>query len=146
MIIRSASEEDIKSLCELEAECFSMPWTESGFKDFFANEYSRCFVAEDEGKLCGYVGMYLISGEAEITNLAVFNAFRRRGIGGLLIEAVCSECGVERVLLDVRESNTAARKLYEKHGFQIDGKRRGFYSKPREDAILMSLDISKRIR
>ena len=79
----------------------------------------------------------LVCGEAEITNVAVSDAYRRRGIGGMLIEAILA-LDAERVLLDVRASNTAARGLYEKYGFQVDGIRKGFYAKPKEDAVLMS--------
>ena len=83
--------------------------------------------------------MMLVCGEAEITNIAVAGSHRRRGIGGMLLEAIIGT-GAERVLLDVRASNMAARGLYEKYGFRVDGIRRGFYAKPREDAVLMSRD------
>lgn len=139
--VRQALPADIPALCALERECFSEPWSEKGFEEFFENGCSHCFVAETDGGICGYIGMYLILGEAEITNLAVFRRFRRLGIGGALIDAVLHTDGVERVLLDVRESNTAARALYEKYGFTVDGKRRGFYSHPREDAVLMSRTV-----
>lgn len=142
MTIRNASSADIPALCALERECFSQPWTEKGFEEFFANDCSRCFVAEDGGVVCGYIGLYLICGEAEITNVAVAGTHRRRGVGGRLIEAVLAVDGAERVSLDVRESNAAARGLYGKYGFKIDGIRRGFYAKPREDAVLMSRDIT----
>ena len=85
--------------------------------------------------------MYLICGEAEITNIAVAGTHRRCGIGGKLLEAAWKLTGAERVLLDVRESNVPARRLYEKYGFQIDGIRKGFYAKPRENAVLMSRDV-----
>jgi len=141
IIIRAAEPSDILSLCELERECFSLPWSAKSFEDFFANGCSKCLAAVLDGKICGYVGMNLILGEGEITNLAVSGAYRRRGIGEALIEALCGIDGTERILLDVRVSNTAARRLYEKCGFKVDGIRRGFYEKPREDAVLMSRDI-----
>ena len=139
--IRRAELTDIPRLCELENECFSLPWSAKSFEDFFANGCSVCLVAETEGVVCGYVGMNLILGEGEITNLAVCGAFRRRGVGELLISELCRTDGIKRILLDVRVSNTAARRLYEKCGFTEDGIRRGFYSKPREDAVLMSRNI-----
>ncbi len=143
MIVRDATPFDIPALAALERECFSEPWSEAGFAEFLANELSRCYVAEVDGMVCGYIGMYLICGEAEITNLAVCASHRRLGIGGRLLDAVCATEGAERILLDVRQSNTAARALYEKYGFQTDGIRRGFYAKPREDAVLMSRDLTK---
>ena len=140
--VRTAAAADIPKLCELENECFSLPWSEKSFGDFFANGCSVCLVAEMDGTVCGYVGMNLILGEGEITNLAVSGAFRRQGIGERLIDELCRTDGLERILLDVRVSNTAARRLYEKCGFTEDGIRRGFYSKPREDAVLMSRNMN----
>lgn len=139
--IREATPSDIKKLCALEKECFSTPWGEKAFENFFANGCSRCYVAVRGEEVCGYVGMNFILGEGEITNLAVSENFRRHGIGEALIDRLCREDGLRRVLLDVREANTAARRLYEKCGFSVDGIRRGFYSKPVEDAVLMSREI-----
>ncbi len=139
--IREGTRADIPYLVTLEKECFSSPWSEKSFTDFFDSPYSVALVAEVDGTPRGYVGMYLISGEGEITNLAVTASYRRHGIGAMLIAALISTDGITRLMLDVRESNTAARSLYEKSGFKIDGRRKNFYEKPREDAILMSLDI-----
>ena len=140
--VRTAAKEDIPSLCALEEECFSSPWSATAFEDFFANGCSVCLVALNESKIIGYVGMNLILGDGEITNLAVTENFRRHGVGSLLIGELCKTQGAGRLLLDVRLSNTAARALYEKHGFTVDGIRKNFYSKPREDAVLMSREIN----
>lgn len=141
--VRAATPGDIPSLCLLEAECFSLPWSAKAFEDFFANGTSRCLVAEIDGEVCGYVGMNFIPPEGEITNLAVSGKFRRRGVGAALMNVLCEIDGLERLLLDVRVSNTAARALYERCGFTVDGIRKGFYSKPLEDAVLMSREIKK---
>ena len=141
LTLRRATEADIPSLCALEVECFSMPWSENNFAEFFSNECALAYVAEIDGEVCAYVGMYLICGDGEITNLAVTGKHRRCGAATALIERLVNTCGATRLLLDVRESNTAARTLYEKCGFKIDGIRRGFYQKPREDGILMSREI-----
>ncbi len=141
--IRPAELSDIPALCALENECFSLPWSERSFEDFFANGCSVCLVAEDGGRVCAYVGMNLILGEGEITNVAVSGDHRRKGIGEALINALCLTDGLCRLLLDVRVSNTAAQNLYKKCGFTEDGIRRGFYSKPKEDAMLMSRVIKQ---
>ena len=145
ILIRNAVHEDIPALCELERQCFSLPWSERAFEDFFANGCSVTLAALIDGKICGYVGMNLLYGDGEITNIAVSENYRRMGIGKALICALSNTDGLERLLLDVRVSNTAARALYEKCGFTADGIRKGFYSNPREDALLMSREIHKNI-
>ena len=75
----------------------------------------------------------------DITNIAVTAGYRRRGIASGLIRGLKMTPGVTRLFLEVRESNAGARALYEREGFVIDGRRRNFYSHPREDAVLMSL-------
>ncbi|MCI8387818.1 MAG: ribosomal protein S18-alanine N-acetyltransferase [Clostridiales bacterium] len=139
--VRRAAVPDIPSLCALEIECFSQPWSEKSFEDFFTVEYSVAYAAELDGKIVGYVGMYLSFGDGEITNIAVTHECRRMGIATALIDALRHTDGVERLLLEVRVSNEGARRLYSGYGFKEDGIRRGFYSNPREDAVLMSLSL-----
>ncbi len=143
IVVREALVSDIPCLCRLEEQCFSSPWTEKGFEEFFENGCSRIIVAELDGMVCGYVGMNLIMGEGEITNIAVDRNFRRKGVAAALLEGLMKTRGLERLMLDVRVSNTAARGLYEKFGFTVDGIRKGFYIKPKEDAVLMSRNMTK---
>ncbi len=142
-VIRKALRTDIPSLCALENVCFSEPWSEKGFADFFENPCSCAYLCEEDGEAAGYIGMYLVLGEGEITDLAVFPAFRRRGIGEALLAALARTDGLERLLLDVRESNLPARRLYEKCGFTVDGVRKRFYSHPIENGVLMSRSVTK---
>lgn len=139
--VRAASASDIPYLCAIENECFSTPWSAKSFEDFLSNGCSHCLVAIMGNEVCGYVGMNLILGEGEITNIAVLQKFRRKGVAAALLDSLCETESLERLMLDVRVSNTAAQSLYENHGFSVDGIRKGFYSKPREDAILMSRTI-----
>ena len=141
--VRLGCEEDIPFLASLEKECFSSPWSEKSFRDFFRTECSVCFVAEADGKPCGYIGAYVVCGEGEITNLAVTESCRRLGIGRTLMKALRRTDGISRLTLDVRESNKPAYSLYEGLGFKVDGKRKNFYQNPREDGILMSMDITE---
>ncbi len=136
--VRTASVSDIPQLCAIENECFSTPWSAKSFEDFLSNGCSHCLVALIDNEICGYAGMNLILGEGEITNIAVLQKFRRQGVAAALLNKLCETESLEKLMLDVRVSNTAARALYEKHGFSVDGIRKGFYSKPREDAVLMS--------
>lgn len=101
-------------------------------------------VAEQAGKLCGFVCAQNVAGEWEIENVAVAAEFLRCGIAGALMGALIErarEARVSAVLLEVRESNLAARGLYEKHGFREAGRRRLYYKVPEEDAILYTLRL-----
>ena len=138
--IRLAGTDDIPALAAIDAECFSEPWSESGFADFLSGDSAVCAVAEEDGQVVGYAGMLVSFGDGDITNIAVTAGYRRRGIASGLIHGLRNTPGVTTMLLEVRESNPGARPLYEREGFVIDGRRRNFYSHPREDAVLMSLD------
>ena len=100
-------------------------------------------VAEQQGKVAGYVVALDAADEGEILNLAVAEGGRRRGLGRALVEAIIaalSERGVRQVYLEVRESNAAARALYAGFGFKDVGRRKGYYRRPVEDAIVLRLD------
>ncbi len=147
MKIRRMQEQDAAQAAEIDREVFSCPWSRQGFLDSLANPAALFLVAEEEaadcgggGAIAGYIGMYLSMDEAEITNVAVKPEFCRRGIGNALIAAAktrAQEAGVSRMVLEVRLSNCAAIRLYEKNGFCRIGIRRGFYEKPKEDAGIM---------
>lgn len=137
---RPAVVDDIPDLCRIEAECFSEPWSERGFTEFFGQSYSTAYVALHGDNVVGYAGMYITYGEGNITNVAVSYRWRRLGAASRLIDSLARHEGVDRLLLEVRVSNLPAISLYKSRGFIIDGTRRDFYSNPREDALLMSLD------
>ena len=133
----------VAQTAELEAQCFSTPWSEKAFADAVESpnyEYIAALDGADES-LVGYAGMQVVLDEAEITNIAVSPAQRRRGTAYKLLEGLellCRRKNVKYLHLEVRESNTAARRLYEKYGFEIDGIRKNFYQKPTENAVLMT--------
>lgn len=142
MVIRRAEKRDIPALCKLEQECFSLPWSEKSFDDFFSLNFTFALAAFDnidgEEKLIGYAGMYISGNDGDITNIAVSSQYRRRGIGHALIEGLKAVSDINNLYLEVRESNLAAISLYESQGFKKDGVRKNFYHAPRENAILMS--------
>ncbi len=132
----------------LAAECERMSlgheaWSEDGIKDtlsrnghYFAVFSSRTFV--------GHAGFTSVLDEGYITNVAVMPTFRRHGAANKLTEALivkAKELRLSFLTLEVRESNNAAIKLYEKHGFKTVGKRKAFYSNPQEDALIMTLNF-----
>ncbi|MGN1317317.1 MAG: ribosomal protein S18-alanine N-acetyltransferase [Acutalibacteraceae bacterium] len=134
----------VGEIARLEKECFSIPWSEDGLKNELNNAFARFFVATYTGEIAGYIGAHNVLGEVYITNVAVFEKYRRKGVAKRLIdtllEAVKEEKG-EFVTLEVRESNTSALSLYEKCGFEKVGERKNFYEKPRENAVLMTYFI-----
>jgi ribosomal-protein-alanine N-acetyltransferase len=85
-----------------------------------------------------------VSGEGDITNVAVLPEYRRLGIGSILIEAVikkAAELELSLLTLEVRRSNTVAQSLYSKYGFEVIGERKRYYSDNREDALIMTKEL-----
>lgn len=135
------NEAQLDEVALLEANTFSQPWSRAAFKDAMESDNYEYITAICEGRVIGYAGMQVVLDEAEITNIAVAEAARNRGVAGKLLEAlgtICERRGVKYLHLEVRESNAAARYLYEKNGFVIDGIRKNFYQKPVENAVLMT--------
>lgn len=100
-------------------------------------------VAEADARIGGYVVALDAADEGEILNLAVAETGRRRGLGRALVQAIVDALaarGVREVYLEVRESNAAARALYAAFGFKDVGRRKGYYRRPVEDAIVLRLD------
>ncbi len=133
--------EHISEIVEIESKCFSMPWTEKSLSDELDNENAHFLSAVLGGKVIGYIGVIEIFGEADITNVAVLPEYRRCGIGEMLMKTAengATERKCESITLEVRVSNTAAISLYNKKGYKQAGIRKGFYEKPKEDALLMT--------
>lgn len=138
--VRELREEDAGALAEMEAEAFSMPWTERDFRELLEHSYCFYFVALADGQIAGCCGYTDICREASIDNVVVASKFRNQGIGQALLREVIARgeaSGVEAFTLEVRVSNAPAIHLYEKFGFRCEGIRPGFYEKPREDAMIM---------
>ncbi len=131
-------------LAEIDRLCFSEPWSERAFSDAFGNSLYCFIVAMNNGKAVGYVGMMTVEGASDITNIAVLPSFRRRGIARELLSLIIQKArklGSSVLQLEVRQGNIGALSLYRSMGFSFDGIRRGYYRKPSEDAVLMSLKI-----
>ena len=146
MIIREMTVEDVAAAAALEKECFSMPWSQKIYETTLANKDTLYLLAEEDtpdGKvLVGMCGLQNILGEADISNVAVKQEFRRQGIAEKLLGRLLEEGrrqGIYAFTLEVRSSNEAAIKLYEKYGFVTEGIRKRFYEKPVEDALIMWL-------
>ena len=133
-------EEDLDAVAQIEKQTFSQPWSRKGFEDALKQEAALYLVAYEEEKLAGYCGLLQSFDEADITNVAVAERFRGRGVATELLEQLFLrgyERGIENYTLEVRTGNTPAIRLYEKLGFERSGIRPDFYEKPREDALIM---------
>ena len=144
IIVRELKVEDSAAVAEMEQQIFSDSWSEKSVLETVQQKQSVCFAAEKAGHLLGYLLAYHAADEAETARIAVQKEARRQGAAGKLMQALehyCEEHKMEKLLLDVRESNEAARSFYTKNGFVEDGIRQGFYVNPSEDAVLMSRQL-----
>lgn len=140
MTVMSIEREHINAIAELEKVCFSTPWSVDSLLDAFKNG-TKFFVAVQNKKVLGYIGISCILDEGYITNIAVFPEHRNQGVGTALLNRVfslASDLGLSFVSLEVRVSNLNAISLYEKSGFKTKGRRKNFYDNPKEDALIMT--------
>lgn len=143
-MIRPMQRQDIKRVLEIEQSIFSAPWSEKSFMDAYCAESNIYLVAIKEETVIGYCGLWVSYETADLCNMAVDKTYRQQGAARELLKVglrLCKERSVESVLLEVRESNISAIRLYEKTGFARIGKRKKYYKEPVEDAILMQLDL-----
>ena len=150
--IHRATVEDLAEVVRSERSVPEAPhWGESVYRDLLlrgaaASILQRAlFVAVDHGQLAGFAVATVVADQAELESIAVDPQRRRLGVGRALSEAVriwAREAGVRQILLEVRSANAGARALYGRLGFQETGLRRGYYSDPSDDAVLMSVSLS----
>jgi len=140
------TEDHISQMVELEKICFSLPWTAELIRSELNNPSCLYLAAVDGDTLAGYIGIQTVLDEGYINNVAVRPEYRRRGIAAALISLLIEQAraiGLAFMTLEVRESNAPAIALYEKLGFTTVGRRKNYYEKPREDAILMTIFFTK---
>ena len=130
----------ISQVADLEEQCFSAPWSAQSLRSELSNPLSMWLVALFEDKVVGYVGSQSVMGEADMMNLVVSQEYRRQGIGAGLVSNLIDRLQANEthcLTLEVRSSNLAAISLYESLGFEQIGRRPGYYSKPKEDALIL---------
>ncbi len=132
-------------IAEIEKASIPQPWSEAAFADALAQENAVTLVAETDGEIAGFITGVFLFDNADIYSVATDEKFRKKGIGGKLLQAFFDmlPSEVETVGLEVRESNSAAISLYEKHGFESVGLRKNFYEHPRENAVLYTKQLKK---
>jgi [ribosomal protein S18]-alanine N-acetyltransferase len=138
---------DVVTIVAIEQRSFSDPWSERSFCDLLNHPAIYFACARERGReegsgdrVVGYVVAWFAAGEGEIANLAVAPAERGRGLGAMLLEAALAEgrrLGATETFLEVRSTNVRARQLYESRGFAEVGRRRNYYRRPTEDAVIL---------
>ncbi len=134
--------EDIKAVLEIEQECFETPWSENAFNMELKNEFAKYVVARVDGEIVGYGGLWMILDEGHITNIAVKEEYRGKGVGSKMLKLLictCKENGIGSMTLEVRRGNESAKTLYKKYGFLEAGIRPKYYEDNGEDALIMWL-------
>ena len=142
--INEMTEDTARLVAELEAKCFNDPWPYESFINTLSNDHAQYYLCFLDGDFVGYVGMYNLIDEVSIINVAVDPAYRGTGYGRMLMERAedyAKGHGCPMMTLEVRESNTPARRLYEACGYRIFGTQKNYYTNPKEDAILYCKDI-----
>lgn len=139
--VRRMNENDIDKVTEVERASYLTPWDFGTFKqEVNENPYANYFVIEEDQRVFGYCGVWVIIDEAHVTNVAIHPDYRGQGYGEQLFRYACEEAiekGAIQLSLEVRVSNTAAQHLYRKFGLVPGGIRKHYYSDNGEDALVM---------
>ncbi|HZK44418.1 MAG TPA: ribosomal protein S18-alanine N-acetyltransferase [Syntrophomonadaceae bacterium] len=140
-IVRKMTEEDVPRVMDIEKESFTLPWSKQSYLADLKNEFASYLVCEYDGEITAYGGIWVIFESGHITNIAVAEKFRRKGIGTRLmleLENVARQKEAIRVLLEVRPSNHTAFELYDSLDYTPTRIRENYYSDNGEDAIVMT--------
>lgn len=139
---RQLAAADIPALLNLDKDVFRTQWSEHLWQHELSSDLSTYVAIEQEGKLVGYAGFWLVAGEAQITRVAILKDRHGQGLGSYLTAALIAAAwdkGAEAITLEVRAGNTAAQKAYQRNGFSAVGIRPHYYEDNGEDAIIMWL-------
>lgn len=136
---------DVDQVTAVEARVYPHPWTRGNFVDSLEAGY-HCWIMECAGAIAGYTVVAVAAGEAHLLNLSIDAPWQRQGLGTALLRfavKLAAGCGAEKMFLEVRPSNTAARALYRSAGFRQIGVRRAYYPRGegREDALVLELEL-----
>lgn len=139
MTVERLEAKHLPDVAALESLCFSHPWSEHALA-LLLQDGNFGLAATENGRVVAYVGLTTVLDEGAITNVATHPDCRRKGYARAILRALLCEAearGICRITLEVRESNDGAKALYESLGFMICGKRRNFYTAPREDGLVL---------
>ena len=143
-VLRRMTLSDVPAVHRLEQAIFSMPWSEKDFVyEMTENKVARYLVIEEAGEIIAFAGAHIILDQAHVTNIAVRQDCRGRGLGRMITRALmqyASNLGAEYLTLEVRQSNVTAQNLYKSLGFVKVNVRKRYYEDTGEDAWLMVCD------
>lgn len=141
-MIRPMTAADVPSVAALEKLCFSDPWSVSSIASELDNPLSLWLVWEEDGAAAAYLGVQRVPPQADVMNVAVSPALRRRGIArALFVELERRLPEIDELFLEVRASNSGAIALYRTLGFEQVGRRPNYYLDPREDALILRKEL-----
>ncbi len=141
--VRRMEASDLAEAMEVDAECLPRPWGARVWREELESPFGLYLVLEKAGKVLAQIGVKLIVDELHVMTLAVRPAYRGKGYARLLVEsAISRHPEAEKVYLEVRPGNAAARRFYEAFGFEATGVRPRYYGD--EDALLMTFDLRPR--
>jgi len=146
MIIRKMVAADQAVVAHIDELSFSQPWPPSAFEVELANDGARCWVVELDGCVIAALVLWRVLDEAHIATIAVHPDIRRKGVGMRLLRTAMTAAyheGACIFYLEVRASNLAAQIMYGNLGYEIVGRRPKYYKNNGEDALLMTLDLSR---
>ncbi len=144
IVIDRMTVDDLPAIHVIERESFTTPWPAHAYRhELETNRLAQYIVARWGDEIVGFAGMWLLVDEAHVTTFATRQTWRRQGIGERLLLALLDLArtrGAHEATLEVRPSNTPARRLYEKYGFKVVGARPRYYSDNNEDALIMTTE------
>lgn len=144
--VEKVTQKEIALVSEMENEIFSFPWAYESFETLIENPCNHFYIVFDKGTPVAYFGIMIIMNECDIYNIAVRPNYQGKGIGSFIMQEIieiCRKKEVDTITLEVREFNYRAIGLYEKYGFKLVSRIKGYYSKPLEDGLLMRLSIDE---
>jgi ribosomal-protein-alanine N-acetyltransferase len=139
--LRQPAPGDRDAVLALEASSFANPWTSEAFDQMMSTPVNHLYVARAaDSRIVGFCTCWVIDDELHVNTIAVDHPLRRQGVATALLNAVLGLTGARRATLEVRRSNAAALRLYEKLGFRIAAVRPKYYGEPEEDGLILWLD------
>lgn len=144
LTLEPMTEENLEEVYRLQALVFPEPYSRNLLSEEIKFPLAFPLLLKCEERLVGYLDYWMIQGEAHLIQIGIHPDFRKKGWGSFLmqyLERIALEKKLSKIYLDVRQSNAAARRLYEKFGFKTTGVRKAYYADNREDALLMEKSI-----